>query len=44
MPLPNHGDGIILDTTGWKEKYDPGLRDYIKGNVKRVEVSPAHRD
>lgn len=44
MPLPYTGDAIVLDTTQWKEKFDPKLRSYIQGEIKRVEVAATHRD
>lgn len=44
MPLPYTENAILLDTRQWKEKYDPKLRSYLQGDVKRVEVDATHRD
>ncbi|MBU0972680.1 MAG: amino acid adenylation domain-containing protein [Proteobacteria bacterium] len=44
MPLPYTGDAIVLDTRKWKEKFDPQLRNYIQGELIRIEVAATHRD
>ena len=44
MPLPYTGDAVVLDSIQWKEKYDPHLRNYIQGEIKRIETEATHRD
>ncbi|MBU3951117.1 MAG: hypothetical protein KJ658_03190, partial [Proteobacteria bacterium] len=44
MPLPYTGDALVLDTRRWKEKFDPQLRNYIQGELNRIEVAATHRD
>lgn len=44
MPLPYTGDAVVLDSIQWKEKYDPHLRNYIQGKIKRIETDATHGD
>lgn len=44
IPLPYHGDALVLDTLKWKEEFDPKLRTYIQGDLKRVVVNATHQD
>lgn len=42
IPLPYPGDAIVLDSLHWTKKSTPGLRAYIQGNLKTIEVSALH--
>lgn len=44
IPMPYHGDAIVMDTINWREKYAPKLSKSIKGQIKRIEVKATHRD
>lgn len=44
IPLPYLGDALVLDTTGWQEKFDPKLRKYITGKVEKRHIPATHRD
>jgi amino acid adenylation domain-containing protein len=43
IPMPYHGDAIILDSFLWNEKFAPQLRTYIRGNVDRIQVNATHQ-
>ncbi|MCG8618977.1 MAG: amino acid adenylation domain-containing protein [Desulfobacterales bacterium] len=44
LPRPYKGDILVMDSKNWKEKYDPKLRAYAEGEVRRIPVDGTHRD
>lgn len=42
MPIPYKGDALIFDSNSWREKFAPQLREYVQGNIKRVEIDTIH--
>lgn len=44
LPRPYQGDILVMDSNNWMEKYDPKLRTYVRGTVRRIQVNATHRD
>lgn len=44
IPLPYPGDALVLDTTGWQEKFNPNLRKYVTGKVEKRDIPATHKD
>ncbi len=42
IPLPYSGDAIVIDSLSWTKKNTPGLRTYIQGSLKTIEVATLH--
>ncbi len=43
IPMPYHGDAVILDSLMWDEKFAPQLRTHIHGNIERIPVNTRHQ-
>jgi thioesterase domain-containing protein len=44
IPMPYHGNALVLDSLMWNEKFAPQLRHYIRGNLERITVNAAHQE